>query len=215
MDSIVIKQEQRKNWNGLANAWGEWGDVFELGAAPVSKALFDMAGLKPGDQVLDIACGIGEPALSAGKIVGAKGKVVGIDIAEDMIAQAKMRGSASANVQCLAIDAAAYDIGVSCDAILSRFGFMFMPDYQEVFKTSYAALKSGGVLAFSVWDTPDQALTISMAVGFFFRELNLPPPKDLPNPFCMANTDLVGIQLAALGFKAPRYTQVRTNAQPV
>ncbi len=202
MDPIVIKQEQRKNWNGLANAWSDWGDVFELGASPVSKALFNMAGLKAGDQVLDIASGIGEPALSAGKIVGATGKVVGIDIAEEMIAQAKVRGSASANVEFLAVDAASYAIGGPYDAILSRFGFMFMPDYLEVFKTSYASLKSGGVLAFSVWDTPDKAVMISLAVGFFARELNLPaPPKGLPNPFCMANTDLVSEQLAALGFK--------------
>lgn len=202
MDPIVIKQEQRKNWNGLAHAWSDWSDRFELGATIVSQQLFDMAGLKAGDQVLDIATGTGEPALSAGKIVGEKGKVVGIDIAEEMIAHAKIRGAHSANVEFLAIDAGSYAIGGPYDAILSRFGFMFLPDYELVFKKSYASLKSGGVLAFSVWDTPDKVPMISLAFGFFARELNLPaPPQGAPTPFCMADTDLVSTQLAAIGFK--------------
>lgn len=202
MDSVVVKQEQRKNWNGLANAWGAWGDVFELGAAHVSRALFEMAGLKLGDTILDIATGIGEPALSAGKLVGANGRVVGIDIAEEMIAIAKSRGRENDNVEFFAVDADSYDFRHTYDAVLSRFGFMFLPDCGNVFKKIYSSLSREGVLAFSVWDTPDKVPMISLAVGFFARELNLPPPpKGLPSPFGMAAIDAVTEELRALGFE--------------
>lgn len=201
MDSVVVKQEQRKNWNGLASAWGAWGDAFELGAIHVSRALFDMAGLKKGDTVLDIATGIGEPALSAGHLVGAKGRVVGIDIAEEMIAIAKSRGRESGNVEFIAVDADSYQFRDTYDVVLSRFGFMFLPDRENVFKKIYSSLSREGVLAFSVWDTPDKAPMISLAVGFFARELDLPPPqKGLPSPFGMADIDTVTEGLRTLGF---------------
>ena len=201
MDSVVFKQEQRKNWNGLANAWGAWGDAFELGAAHVSRALFEMAGLKQGDTVLDIATGIGEPALSAGHLVGAKGRVIGIDIAEEMIAIAKSRGRKSSNVEFIAVDADSYEFRHTYDVVLSRFGFMFLPDRGNVFKKIYSSLSREGVLAFSVWDTPDKVPMISLAVGFFAMELNLPPPpKGLPSPFIMADIETVTEELRTLGF---------------
>lgn len=201
MELANIKQEQRKNWNGLANAWGEWGDVFELGAVTVSNLLFEMAKLKQGDIVLDIATGIGEPALSAGQIVGENGKVVGIDIAEEMIEIAKKRGLHSRNVQFFAVDAASYEFKHTYDAVLSRFGFMFMPDYKSVLKKIHSSLGRDGSLAFSVWDTPDKSPMISLAVGFFARELNLPPPpKGLPSPFNMADLEKVVADLREAGF---------------
>jgi len=209
MDQSDVKQEQRKNWNGLASAWDTWGDAFELGASHVNAELFKLAGVKSGDKVLDIATGIGEPALSAGKIVGASGSVVGIDIAEEMISIARVRGNHSSNVKFIAADAGSYQFEADYDVVLSRFGFMFMPDYQEVFKKINGSLKKDGVLAFSVWDTPDKAPMISLAVGFFGKELQLPsPPKNNPNPFSMADTDMVGAKLEALGFKEISFNRI-------
>ena len=57
--------------------------------APVTKALFDDAEIKPGDAVLDVATGAGDPALSVAEEVGPSGKVVGIDPVPGMIEGAR------------------------------------------------------------------------------------------------------------------------------
>lgn len=200
MDASTIKNDQRQNWNNLANAWNKWGDVFEVGASHVNKNLFEMAELKPGQRVIDIATGIGEPALSAAKIVGNEGSVVGIDIAEEMIAVANSRVM-DKNVRFYATDIESFNVESPFDVALSRFGIMFCPDRSGVYKKIKDSLVNKGTLAISVWDTPDKVPMISLAVGFFVRTLNLPsPPPDRPNPFNMSNIQKTIDELRDIGF---------------
>src|SRR5262245_56295978 len=55
--------------------------------------LVSLAGLAPGESVLDIGCGTGSLAIVAKREVGATGKVVGIDPSSEMIARAKAKSA--------------------------------------------------------------------------------------------------------------------------
>ena len=69
--------EPSRNWDEAAAGWTKWWQTFERAAQVVSDRLIDMAGVQPGWKVLDIATGIGEPAVSAARKVGPTGKVLG------------------------------------------------------------------------------------------------------------------------------------------
>jgi ubiquinone/menaquinone biosynthesis C-methylase UbiE len=68
-DPDKFKANQRQSWDSAASGWQKWWKTFEKGAQQVSDRLIELAAIRPGHRVLDIATGIGEPAISAAKIV--------------------------------------------------------------------------------------------------------------------------------------------------
>lgn len=60
-----IRQAQRDSWDTAAAGWWRWWPTMEAGSAQLNRRLLEMAGLGEGMRVLDVATGIGEPALSA------------------------------------------------------------------------------------------------------------------------------------------------------
>ena len=70
-DSIAFKKTQRSDWQLAASGWRQWHDVLEAeaGGQAVSRKLVEAADLRPGDTVLDVATGYGEPALTAARAV--------------------------------------------------------------------------------------------------------------------------------------------------
>jgi ubiquinone/menaquinone biosynthesis C-methylase UbiE len=97
-------------------------------ATPVSRDLLRVADLKPGERVLDVACGTGLITRLASEQVGAQGAVTGVDIAPDMIDVAKsVSAPEGATVQWRVADAAALPIAdASVDVVLCQMGLMFM-----------------------------------------------------------------------------------------
>jgi ubiquinone/menaquinone biosynthesis C-methylase UbiE len=71
-DPNQFKMDQRQNWDSVAEGWKQWWDAFEKGAQRLSNRLIELAKIKSGQRVLDIATGIGEPAITAAKIVGTR-----------------------------------------------------------------------------------------------------------------------------------------------
>src|SRR5690606_39053321 len=65
-------------------------------AAPVSGELLRAADLRPGERVLDVACGTGVVTRAAAELVGSTGTVTGVDLAPDMIEVARATPAAGA-----------------------------------------------------------------------------------------------------------------------
>jgi ubiquinone/menaquinone biosynthesis C-methylase UbiE len=68
-----------------------WYDLFTLvsGERKLREMTINLAGIKPGDRVLDVGCGTGRLALLMKEIVGEEGHVAGIDLAPKMVARAQ------------------------------------------------------------------------------------------------------------------------------
>ena len=94
MDPAAIRAHEKERWNIVAAGWKAWWDVIEGWSQPVSDRLIEMAGVGPGDTVLDIATGGGEPALTAARRVGPAGRVVATDQASAMMRIAAERAAA-------------------------------------------------------------------------------------------------------------------------
>jgi ubiquinone/menaquinone biosynthesis C-methylase UbiE len=114
-------------------------------ATPVSHELLRAAALRPGERVLDVACGTGVVTRAAAEQVGPTGAVTGIDIAPDMLAVAEAVPAGGAPISWQEADAASlplpdelYDVG------LCQMGLMFMDDRAGVLHELRRVLAPGG-----------------------------------------------------------------------
>src|ERR1700758_3560401 len=83
------EQEIISRWTGSAPYWEKHREVIRQMFAPVTQALAEDGRIGTGQVVLDVATGPGEPALTMAGLVGADGRVFGIDPIPEMVAAAR------------------------------------------------------------------------------------------------------------------------------
>ena len=202
MSISELKNMQRETWNGLAQPWFRWNDLFEGGAISVTERLIGLSEICRSDTVLDVACGLGDTSYLVSNTLSADGSVVGIDIADTMIDICKVRFQDRPNIEFISGDAEKYLKSDCYDAILSRFGLMFFPDTAAILSELYKALKPGKKLCFSVWATPEHVPLISLTFSEVAKALALPaPPASNPGPFKLSNKSELVAELERAGFK--------------
>ena len=211
-DGATGRADPAEHWEKVAEAWAKWWPFIEAGARPVGQAMLDLAALKPGERVLDLASGIGEPAATAARRAEPGGYVVATDLAPDMIERGRERARALGigNLEFRLMDASAPDLPVSSfDVALCRWGFMFIPDLDLALARLKTLLKPGGRLAVAVWGPAEQAPAISLVTRILTRELDLPPPADdAATPFDLADTRALEQRLRDAGFAGFRHRTV-------
>lgn len=102
--------------------------------------------LRPGDTVVEIGCGTGLNFALIEEVIGPEGRIIGIDVTDAMLAQAKRRVEAHGwnNVSFVQADALAFPFPTGVNAILSTFALLFMPECAQVIKSASTALSPGG-----------------------------------------------------------------------
>ena len=203
-DAGQYKTSQGQTWAGVAAGWGKWWGTFERGGQVVSDRLVALAEVEPGHRVLDVATGIGEPAVTAARRVGPEGRVLATDLSPEMLAIARERAAelGLANLDFQVMDAEALALPArSFDAVLSRWALMFFPDRIGVITRMLEILRPGGRLAVAVWDKPARVPIINLRTEAVARILEPPAPAPgTPHPFSLADPRLLWLALRAAGF---------------
>lgn len=188
-----------------AAGWKKWFHVTEATAQPVSDRMVALAGIGPGSRVLDIGTGLGEPALTAARAVGPAGSVLATDISQEMLdfGQDRARQQSLANVEFRIVDANKLDLPeASFDAVLSRWGLMFLSNLDGALAAIRRCLKPGGRLVAVVWGPPEGAPTNSLADRVLRRALKMPPPEEGPGtPFALKDTAAFMERVRKAGFR--------------
>ena len=110
--------------------------------------------LKPGDRVLDVACGSGASAIPAAQSVGESGTVLGVDLAERLLelARAKARRLGLTNIRFQVGDMERSGCAnESFDAVVCVFGIFFLPDMARAVRELWRMVRQGGQLAITTW----------------------------------------------------------------
>jgi ubiquinone/menaquinone biosynthesis C-methylase UbiE len=207
-DTSQLKESQSQSWDSVANGWQKWWVAFEHDAQKVNQRLVELAGIEEGYRILDIATGIGEPAITAAKKVGAKGYVLGIDISTKMLSIAKQRANSmglesiefkEANAETINFPASSFN------AVLCRWGLMFLPNLAMTLINTYKLLSPGGKIAAAVWSEPTKVPKLYTAIDIVARELGVSTNSQAYgralSPFILANTALLKDTFVQAGFK--------------
>ena len=107
-----------------------------------------------GARILDVGCGTGASALPAAEAVGPEGCVIGVDLAEDMLARARAKASlwGLTNTEFRIGDMTGLDFpDASFDAVVSVFSVFFVPDMAAQVAELWRLVRPGGALAVTTW----------------------------------------------------------------
>ena len=113
---------------------------------PQRRRAVQALGLRPGDTVIDIACGTGLNFPLIEEAIGPAGRIVGVDLTDAMLAHAQDRIETNgwSNVSLVLADAAGFEFPSGVDAILSTYALSQVPECAEVIAHGAAALSAGG-----------------------------------------------------------------------
>jgi len=174
-----IVEGQRQDWNRVAGGWEKWDRLFEEQMAFVNHRLVADARLRAGLRVLDLGSGTGYPALLDAQTVGPTGSVVGMDLADQMLAaaerKAKRLGLTNVSLKTGDVTSLPFDAN-SFDAVTSRFCLMFLPEIPKAAAEIARVLKPGGWVAAAVWSAPEKNPSIGLSMAAIKQVIELPPP---------------------------------------
>jgi SAM-dependent methyltransferase len=199
---------QQEYWNKVAGPrWVGLAGFVERRVEAVNDLLLARSAVAPGERVLEIGCGTGAATVPFAELVGERGHIVGVDISEPMLAEARKRIAESGlrNVTLLQADAQTYRFEPeSFDLTTSRFGVMFFADPTAAFSNLRPALRRGGRLCFACWAALEDNQHWLIPYEVVLRHLGPPAPKDprAPGPMAFSDTDYVRSFLGAARFDA-------------
>ena len=204
IDAAEFREGQRKQWNTAATGWRKWSELIDSAASHVSERLVELAGVKPGNRVIDIAAGYGEPSLTAARAASPEGSVVATDISAEMLAFGRERAGAAGLENIEFVESAALSLDYpedSFDAGISRWGIIFEPDGEGAAARVRGFLKPGAQMAISSWGTPDRVPFLAIPMRTAMEKLQVPPPPPgTPGPLSRPTPEALGGLLEAGGF---------------
>jgi ubiquinone/menaquinone biosynthesis C-methylase UbiE len=192
-----IKDSMRAAWEA-----GDFGMVAKMNASN-GETFVNRLPISPRSRVLDVATGTGNLAIPLAR---AGAVVTGVDIATNLLAQARER-AASENLAVTFEEGDAeqlpYDDG-AFDVVVSMFGAMFAPRPELVASELARVLKRDGLLAMANWSPASFS-------GQMFRvtSQHVPPPPGIAPPVLWGDEATVTQRLA------PYFTDIKTEPVPM
>jgi ubiquinone/menaquinone biosynthesis C-methylase UbiE len=194
-----LREHLHGMWSTVSDAWAEHADYVEARAAAVTERMLELAALRAGDEVLELACGGGGLGLAAARRAG---RVTVSDVSAEMVAVA------SARAQALGLDnveAEAFDFediprpDESFDVVLCREGLMFALDPARAAGEIRRVLRPGGRVGIAVWGPRERNPWLGIVMDAVSAELGRPvPPAGVPGPFSLSDPSRLGAVLSRL-----------------
>jgi enediyne biosynthesis protein CalE5 len=202
----MTQDRGREDWQSVAQGWRRWEPMFQSFSWPLALRMAAVAEVGSGQRVLDVGCGIGDPTLQVAVLVGPHGRVLGLDIAEGMIAIARERAAALGlshaefrvdDVTTAALPATDFDV------VLGRWSLIYLEDVPRVLERLRSALVPGGRIAVTAWAPPDVNPWFTVPQEALARIRRVPrQDPDRPGVFHLSTDGALARALVGAGFQA-------------
>lgn len=135
-------------YRGLADRYDLASNLYRVVGFPMGefrRTAVDALVLGTGDTVVELGCGTGLNFPFLQRVVGPRGKIIGVDMTDAMLARARQRIDRNgwSNVELVQSDVARYVFPHQVDGILSTFAMEFVPEYDALIGRCSAALRPG------------------------------------------------------------------------
>lgn len=162
----MTQQTFGRNYGGTATENYERYFVPTI-SAPLADALLGAAALRPGERVLDVACGTGTVAKLAARLVGESGTVAGLDVNSCMLAVARSAASSKPAIDWYESSAEAIPLPDGAfDVALCQLGLQFIPDKLGALREMRRVVAADGRVVLSVpGPTPPLFAAMADALG--------------------------------------------------
>jgi ubiquinone/menaquinone biosynthesis C-methylase UbiE len=151
MEPSLQRRVQRYGWD---KASGYYEAYWQKQLYPAQQKLLQLANIKEGDNIIDIACGTGLVSFPAAELAGEKGFVLANDISDKMVETGTgiVKERNLSNISFQRMDAEELTVeDESYDIALCALGLMYFPDPLKAMKEMHRSLKPGGHAVVAVW----------------------------------------------------------------
>jgi ubiquinone/menaquinone biosynthesis C-methylase UbiE len=214
VDVEDYRRTSQEVWEAMAPGWERWRAQLADALTPVREWLIGELGQQPGETVLELGAGTGEPGFEAAAILGEDGRLISTDFSPEMVEVARRRGTelGLGNVDYRVIDAERIELDSgSIDGVLCQSTYMLVADPAAALAETRRVLRAGGRLALSVWGAPERNPWASIGGMILVERGHMPPPEpEAPGVFSMASEERTRALLDGAGFSS-----VRTEEVPV
>jgi SAM-dependent methyltransferase len=209
-----FREQLRDEWTSAETiaAWKKWHARLADFTGGVTLALLEAARVRPGMNVLDLASGVGDPALSLATAVAPDGRVTATDLNPAMLAfiheQSRLRKISNIDLREASAESLPFP-HATFDALTCRFGVMFFPDLNKALRECLRVLKPGARATFVAWGPREQPF-FACTGGILMKHIELPKPDpEAPNIAMFGEPSRLRGALESAGFSEAR-EEVRT-----
>jgi SAM-dependent methyltransferase len=165
-----MNSSAQPDWNSFArtNAAERWRKQSATMGRHMTEVIVAEANVEPGMDVLDVACGTGEPAISIASLMKNRGRVVGVDISPEPLKLARERAAQRglSNIEFHQSDAHQLPFpDRSFDRVTSRLGVMFFSDLPRALGELHRVLRPGGRITLLAWGPMEQPYFATTALA--------------------------------------------------
>ncbi len=192
-------------WSAVAGGWAEHADDVDARGAALAERMLDLSAPRPGERVLELACGPGGLGHAAAARVAPGGEVLLSDVAPEMTAIAAARAHALGlhDVRTAVLDLEQIDQPDGAfDVVLCREGLMFATDPARALAEIRRVLAPGGRVAIAVWGPRERNPWLGLVLDAVSAQVGRPvPPPGVPGPFALEDAARLGELLAGAGLQ--------------
>lgn len=202
-DAEQLRAHLHGMWSSVAGSWAKHAEYVDKRGIQVTEQMLDRTAPRPGERVLELACGAGGLGLAAAQRVAPGGEAVLSDVAPEMTAIAAQRAAAQgiANVRTCVLDLERIEQPDDAfDVVLCREGLMFATDPARAAREIARVARAGGRVAIAVWGPRRRNPWLGLVLDAVGAQLGRPvPPPGVPGPFSLEDADALGDLLAGAG----------------